>query len=85
LRSGLPGEIPEPGLLDVEDPRALQVHLSKILGLANEMPPGQLRRDALVEVSCLRKLAIELHHRAAADLKIQISAGRRKTHLRGPE
>lgn len=68
--------------VDLEDSRSLQERVLKILHVAGELPQGQLRRDALVEVSRLRKRAIELRRRTAADIKAQIAARHPKAHVR---
>jgi hypothetical protein len=68
--------------VDSEDPRALQERVLKILRVAGGLPQGPLRRDALAEVSRLRKRAIELQHRTAADIRAQIAARHPKPHLR---
>jgi len=72
----------EVGPVESEDARALQERVLNILRVAGELPQGQLRRDALAEVSHLRKRAIQLRRRTAADLKAQIAARRPKVHLR---
>ena len=49
----------------------LEARILQILRVASKVPPGALRRDALVEVSNLRRRAIELHRRTAEELKEQ--------------
>ena len=75
---GSGGSLVQTEPVDFEDPRALQEHVLKILRVAGELPQGQLRREALLEVSLLRKRAIELHRRTTADLKAKIAARRRE-------
>jgi hypothetical protein len=65
----------------VEDPTALEARVLEILRVASKMPSGELRRDALAEVTRLRQHAIELRRRTAAKLKAQIAAKRPETHL----
>jgi hypothetical protein len=81
----VPDEIPmEPGAetLTTENPAALEARVLELLRAASKVPPGLLRRDALAEVSDLRRRAIELHRRTAEDLKAQLVAGRSNTAAR---
>ena len=70
------------GPIDSKDPRQLEAHVLKTLRVVSELPQGQLRRDALSEVSRLRRRAIELRHRAAAEIKAQMAARHPRAHLR---
>ena len=68
--------------LAAEKPAALEARVLEILRAASKVPPGLLRRDALAEVSDLRRRAIELHRRTAEDLKARLLAGRSNTAAR---
>ena len=57
-----------------ENPNVLEARVLEILRVASKLPPGDLRRDALVEVTRLRQRAIELRRHTAADLKARIAA-----------
>ena len=65
-----------------ESPAALEARVLQILRVASKVPPGPQRRDALAEVNRLRRRAIELHRRTAADLKAQLAASRQDTAAR---
>jgi hypothetical protein len=60
----------------LEDAAALEARVLDILRVASKVPPGPHRRDALAEVSRLRRRAIELRRRTAADLRAQLAAAR---------
>jgi hypothetical protein len=55
---------------------ALEARVLDILRVASKVPPGPHRRDALAEVSRLRRRAIALRRRTAADLRAQLAAAR---------
>ena len=55
-----------------EKPAALEARVLEILRVASKLQPGPLRRDALAEVMRLRRRAIELHGRKAAELAVRI-------------
>ena len=66
-----PDVVPSEGEVAPESAAALEARILQILRVASKVPPGALRRDALAEVSNLRKRAIALHHRTAEGLKAQ--------------
>jgi hypothetical protein len=66
-----PDVVPAEGEVEPESAAALEARVLEILRVASKVPPGALRRDALAEVSRLRRRAIELHRRTAEDLKAQ--------------
>ena len=66
----------EPDQVAAENPMALEARVLEILRVARQIEAGPLRRDALTEVGRLRKRAIELHRRNAAELRAQIAARR---------
>jgi hypothetical protein len=55
-----------------EKPAELEARVLQILRVAAQLQPGPLRRDALAEVTRLRRRAIELHRRKAAELTARI-------------
>ena len=66
-----PDVVPAEDEVEPESAAALEARVLEILRVASKVPPGALRRDALAEVSRLRRRAIELHRRTAEDLKAQ--------------
>ena len=75
----VPDEVPiesETGPHVAEDPAALEARVLEVLRVASKVPPGPQRRDALAEVGVLRRRAIALRRRTAADLRAQLAAGR---------
>lgn len=95
----VPDEVPMKAaeLVAAEDPAALDARVLEILRVAAQLQPGPLKRDALEEVNRLRRRAIELHRRNAADLKARIAAvrpnkppnlrsvGERASHVASPD
>jgi hypothetical protein len=65
-----------------EEPGELEARVLQILRVATQLEPGPLRRDALAEVTRLRRRAIELHRRRAAELATRIGLRADNLHPR---
>jgi hypothetical protein len=65
-----------------EKPAELEARILEILRVASQLQRGDLRRDALAEVTRLRRRAIELHRCKAAELGAARISQRGNDHLR---